>query len=350
MKKKRKILRIVLMALGIPVVAFLAFLGVMTFMDYRPDAVETVQIKGMGTRPVVSDTLSLVSWNIGYCGLGKDQDFFFDGGSNVRPKLEEYKTYQAGVLEQVKQFGDADFILLQEVDITARRSYRNDQVALIAGALPDFCHGFSLNYKTLFVPQPLTEPYGKVFAGIATFANVMPKTANRHRLSPDAGWPVGLFMLKRCFMDFHYPLPNGKELVVVNLHLSAYDDGTVKQEQMDDLKTFLLEEYKKGNYVLAGGDWNQLAPGYVPEEKGKLGIAKINAPDNYPETGWQWAHDNTVSTNRSLEKPYDRETSQTLVIDYFLLSPNIQLQEVQGIDLDFQYSDHNPVRISVVLN
>jgi exonuclease III len=39
----------------------------------------------------------------------------------------------------------------------------------------------------------------------------------------------------------------------------------------------------------------------------------------------------------------------TTVIDYFLLSPNIELLEVKGIDEGFENSDHNPVSMRIKL-
>lgn len=45
-----------------------------------------------------------------------------------------------------------------------------------------------------------------------------------------------------------------KELVIINLHLEAYDDGEGKAEMM---RGIMEEELAKGNYVIAGGDFNQ---------------------------------------------------------------------------------------------
>jgi endonuclease/exonuclease/phosphatase family metal-dependent hydrolase len=47
-----------------------------------------------------------------------------------------------------------------------------------------------------------------------------------------------------------------------------------------------------------------------------------------------------------VDKPYDAAGTYTTVIDYFLLSPNIELTHVNGIADGFAYSDHQPVRMS----
>jgi endonuclease/exonuclease/phosphatase family metal-dependent hydrolase len=52
-----------------------------------------------------------------------------------------------------------------------------------------------------------------------------------------------------------------KYLVLVNLHLEAYDDGEGKKAQTEMLKQILQEEADQGNYVIAGGDFNQTFSG-----------------------------------------------------------------------------------------
>jgi endonuclease/exonuclease/phosphatase family metal-dependent hydrolase len=146
-------------------------------------------------------------------------------------------------------------------------------------------------------------------------------------------------------MELRYPLINGKELVVINHHLSAYDDGTVKQRQMDSLKVKLLSEYKKGNYVVVGGDWNTYPPGYTSnlKNKGKDGIVEKSMPADYPEAGWKYVFDPSIGSNRKLYEPYVKGQTDEVVIDYFLLSPNVYSISCKTVDLGFENSDHQPV-------
>jgi len=354
MAKKRsligRIFRWILYTLLTVIILFGGFLGYMTLRDYKPQPIEDVQIGGnTGLPGTPGDTLTLVTWNIGYGGLGAEQDFFFDGGKNVRPEKNLYEGYLSGIQETIRSLGDNDFLLLQEVDRGSKRSYFRDQATLIAGGNPQYCYGFATNYNSLFVPQPLDNPYGKCYGGIMTLSKFKPAAARRFKLAQDADWPTGLFMLKRCYMEFRYPLANGKSLVIINQHLSAYDDGTVKQRQMDSLKVKLLKEYNDGNYVIAGGDWNQFPPDYKPELSGADGVVAMNVEKNYPEQGWTWAYDPTTTTNRKLNIPYKKGTTEEVIIDYFLLSPNVSTVEVKGIPTDFKNSDHQPVRIRVAL-
>ena len=67
--------------------------------------------------------------------------------------------------------------------------------------------------------------------------------------------------------------------------------------------------------------------------------------------GFSFAFDDSVPTSRLLNEPYSHqpETTQLYVIDGFLLSPNVQVDSVETLDLDFRYTDHNPVLLEATL-
>jgi len=143
-----------------------------------------------------------------------------------------------------------------------------------------------------------------------------------------------------------------KELVVINTHNSAYDDGDLKKQQMTFLKNVLLEEFGKGNYVVVGGDWNQCPPDFdnmtFAPENGDT-YDQVNIDENYLPHGWQWVYDAKVPTNRKLATPYKNGETFTTIIDFFLVSPNIEVEEIKAVDLDFAFSDHQPILMRVRL-
>lgn len=347
----RRFLKISGIFLGIVALAFLSFLGIMSAMDYRPEPVEFVSISGTAQPfPDSARSFSFLSWNIGYAGLGKESDFFFDGGKGVRQTREITEKNARGIYDFLQANDSIDFMMLQEVDQDSKRTYYMDESAEISGLFPDRISSFALNYNCAFVPQPLGNPYGRCVAGLQSLSAYSPFSARRIALAADASWPVGLFMLDRCLLEWKYKLPGDRQLVVYNLHLSAYDDGTVKQQQMDTLKKYITAEYARGNYVVVGGDWNQYPPGYtVPVMKQKDAIAQIGVPADFPEPGWHWGVDRDTPSNRKLETPYDPEKTDRIVIDYFLTSPNIRIDRVKTVDLGFAYSDHQPVLMQVTL-
>jgi len=114
----------------------------------------------------------------------------------------------------------------------------------------------------------------------------------------------------------------------------------------------MLAEYKKGNYVIAGGDWNANPPHFRPKgnyDGNRFVPTKVQMSDKTFPSSWKWAYDATAPTNRQNYKSFVRGENGTTTIDYFILSPNVKLIRVKTIDLNFADSDHNPVYMKVVL-
>lgn len=344
MKKTLKTLFYILLGL---VLAFAVFLVYATLADYKPEPVETIA-KSEGNMVNTNDTLHVFNWNIGYAGLGDDMSFFYDGGEMVRTSKVRTEQNLKAIIEQLANPDTIDFYLLQEVDKKSKRSYRVDQFYEISKILPGYHPYFATNYKVTFVPVPPNRPMGGVLAGLGTYTKQQPFLVNRHAFFGNYGWPKGLFMLDRCFMVLRYKTDNGKELLVINTHNSAYDDGSLRTEQMKMMREFLVQEYKKGNYVMVGGDWNQLPP--KQGAKGKTvkdkHLTRIRIAEDFMPEGWNWLYDETIPTNRMLYETYNKATTGTAVIDYYLLSPNLVPVAQKTIDLNFKSSDHQPVLIS----
>ena len=99
MKLFKIILKIVIAILLMVMVGFGSFLAWATFTDYKPAAVEKLPVTGEGLpSAVMGDTISLLTCNIGYAGLGKEMYFFYEGCKRVRPSAIEYQRYLNGVL------------------------------------------------------------------------------------------------------------------------------------------------------------------------------------------------------------------------------------------------------------
>ena len=352
MKKLLKALLIVVLAVAAAAAGLIAWLSI---AEYKPEAVEAV---GLSTRKEDSPALpagqrlSVLSWNIGYCGLGDNADFFMDGGTSVKSSdASRVETNLEGAHRLLYGENAPDLILLQEVDVDSSRTYHIDQSLRLAGA--NSAH--ALNYSCPFVPYPL-PPIGQVNSGVFTTTDYAVERAERIALPCPFSWPVSAANLKRCLLVSYLPIAGSdKQLVLVNLHLEAYDDGEGKIAQTKQLNEFIQSEYEKGNYVIAGGDFNQVFPGSLdvyPNTHPELWEPGILTDDMLPE-GWSWAYDLSVPSCRLLNQPYDAAdtgNTQHYVLDGFILSPNVTLEQVETLDLGFQYSDHNPVLIQVVLD
>ena len=229
----------------------------MLLSDYKPKEKEIVFA---GEKPeVLNDTieLSLITWNIGYCGLDKDMDFFYDGGTKVFTPKAKCINNLLEVKKFLKQNDSLDFIFIQEVDKGSKRSYYINEYDSLTKALNGYSPFFAKNYDVFFVPVPPATPMGKVLSGLAIFSKFQPSSSVRYSFPGEYGFPKQLFMLDRCFLVNRYPLKSGKELIVINTHNEAFDPGQIRKAQMAYLKDFLLNEYRNGNYIITGGDWNR---------------------------------------------------------------------------------------------
>ena len=316
-----------------------------TYTAYTPANVEVLsQSKKANVYQV--DTLCILSWNIGYGGLDSAMDFFMDGGEKTRQTKEQTERNLTAIAATLAQYTHMDFVFLQEVDVKSRRSYRTDELSELARMLNNHVAYFALNYKAAFVPIPLTSPLGRVESGIATFTRYVPSEVTRFSYPSQESWPVNIFNLKRCFLTLRYKLSSGKELVLVNTHNSAFDNGEQRRVEMEYLKQYLLEQ--DSCYVVVGGDWNHTPPFY-PECAGTDYFKPAPIDSTFMPSGWTWNYDATTPSNRFMNEPYSEGRTQVTILDFFLCSPNVRVLNVQTLDLGFNHSDHNPVTITLVL-
>lgn len=344
--------KIIGIIIAIPLLYVIGNIVLAQWTYFRP---EPIIVLSQSENP---DTLALgtytaMSWNIGYCGLGAKSDFFKDGGKMVRPDKKEFESYFDGVMTAI-QHDSSDFQLLQEVDTFSKRSYFQDQVSFIR-AQGHQSHPFSYfgeNYRVRFVPVPFLEPMGRVQSGLLSLSKYKPYKVERHQLPGEFGFPTQLFFLRRCLLIQYYKMENGKSLIVINVHNSAYDDdGKLKKQEMDYLKNILESEVSKGNYVICGGDWNQCPPDfpYTTLAKGKEGdYFQTNVDSNFLSSGG-WSYDRHTATNRKNDKAYDRSKTFVTIIDFYWHSDNIEMIACKVNDLDFKFSDHQPVKLNFIL-
>ena len=352
----KKLLKSILIIIGIILLCAAALILWLSVTEFKPGDVTDVKIEAnsevSGLTPFLNEEFSVISWNIGYAGLGKDSDFFMDGGENVSSAdQDDVSASLLGIYKTL--YSDADpatIFMLQEVDQNSSRTYGKNEVE----ALGINNSAYALNYSCKFVPYPI-PPIGRVNSGLLTTTVYDIDSAERISLPCPFDWPVSTANLKRCLLVSYLPISGtGSKLVIVNLHLEAYDDGEGKIAQTKQLREFIRSEYEKGNYVIAGGDFNQIFPGgldkYPNTHRENWEPGQIS-DDIMPE-GWTLAYDLETPSCRLLNQPYDpsdTENTQHYVIDGFILSPNVELVSVRTLDEGFTYSDHNPVKLQVRL-
>ena len=368
-KKPKKPWQKILIVLGAliasVVVLFALLVALLTATEYRPKESETltVEMKGEGDKKSIAqgDSLSLLTWNIGYGGLGDNADFFMDGGSMVQTADKKRLRQNLDFIESTIQELAPDVLFLQEIDKRSTRSHQVNEYREMQEKLSTASESYSVdsafatNFKVLFVPYPL-PPIGAVDSGIATFTSLDMVDAERINLPCPFSWPVRTANLKRGLLVSRIPVAQSgdRELVLINLHLEAYDNGEGKIAQTKMLSEILQQEADRGNYVIAGGDFNQFFSSVdvsmYPTYEGNWQCGEINT-EEFAE-GWQFVMDNTVPTCRSLDRPLkgeDPEHFQFYMIDGFIVSDNIAIDELKTLDYGFTATDHNPVSLKVTL-
>ncbi len=342
--KVAKIIGIIVLVL---IVILGIFLGYLTMQEYRPKPEEKQKVPKNDEKISIDDEFTLVTYNIGYGGLSKDADFFMDGGEDVQPESEELVQRNLDGIASILNENEANAYFIQEVDLHSKRSYYiNEKEYLEKETGKEGI--FAYNFKSQIVPYPLPM-IGHVESGLLTLTDNKVDESVRVSLPESFTWPIKTCNLKRCLMKTYLPIEGtDKKLVLVNFHLEAYDSGEGKIKQSKMLADILEEEYEKGNYVIAGGDFNQTFPSVdkypiFDDKNWKPGAID---PESLPE-GFRFAIDDTYPTCRLLNAPYtgSYDTSQVYVLDGFIVSPNVSVSSVNVINTDFEYTDHQPVKV-----
>ena len=352
----KKPLKIICIVVGCVLGAVLLLLAALTVAEYRPADIEPAALSGNGAGAAPQgEPVTILSWNIGYGGLSETADFFMDGGTGVRTQDRQSVTANVGAVCGLISEAQPDIVFLQEADRNSTRSWHIDETALISSAAPYMQTAFANNFKVLYMPYPI--PFmGHIDSGLFTMTRYDAASAERIQLPCPFRWPVSTVNLKRCLLTERIPVEGtDKELVLINLHLEAYDSGEGKIAQTKMLSEYMRHELERGNYVIAGGDFNQTFSNidtsmYPLQGDGlwECGHIDVTAFDD----GWRFLMDTSVPTCRSLDRPYDADDPgfQYYMIDGFIVSDNITVEDMHTLDLGFANSDHNPVAMTFILN
>lgn len=364
-KKKKKgpvakvftVIGIVIAAIVVIALAYVAYV----FISYhRIDDNQALQTSGTAEKQsvAVGQEMLITSYNIGFGAYSDDYTFFMDGGKESWAFSKEAVYNNIGGAMSVIEAKKPDIALFQEVDFDGTRSYHVDECVLVEDAMDKigaYSHIFAQNYDSPFLMYPITQPHGANKAGIMTFAKADLYDGLRRSLPIEEGLSKVLD-LDRCYSKAKVKTDNGKELVIYNLHLSAY---TTKAETAETQLTMVVqdmqEEYDKGNYCIAGGDFNRDLLGNSPEI---FHTAVLDDNWAQPVNMSLFTDDitlvppfqeaNKIASCRNPDKPYE-EGDFVVTVDGFIVSANVEVTYVNVIDAGFKYSDHNPVMMQFVL-
>lgn len=344
-----KVFVVFVMAVTLLFSGTLAYLTI-TDSDFEGSVTLSVTNNQVAEIPI-GESISITTINIGYGGLDETQSSYFEGGKLERSVDKEDIQLNLESLVLNLDSTDSEIFFIQEVDINSSRSHKVDQSGYFRINYPHFGSVFGINHEADFIPLPILRPIGRVKSGLMTMSRYNILKAERHSLFNSDSWPMNLFLMDRCFVETRHPVRNGRELVLINLQLSPYNDREITREmQLRELKNFISSEYLDGNYVIVGGDWSHSLPGTDPmgfdAEEAWPGWLKDLPVDFVPE-GFSWMVDRVTPTKRSLKEPYRPGITFRAVVDGFLVSDNILVESVYTMDNDFANSHHNAVTMKL---
>ena len=368
-KKVIKITGIILLALVIVLAAYIIYLyaSYHRIPDNQELQVEEIsQNTEAGNELTTDKQYSALTYNIGFGAYTPDFSFFMDGGKSSWAKSKD------SVKETIKGAGelvaskDPDFALVQEIDLDATRSYHVNEYSILKENIPAYNCVFAQNYDSAFLFYPFTQPHGKSKAGLALFSKY-PITGSLRRSFPISTSFTKFFDLDRCYSISRVPVDNGKELVIFELHMSAYGNSdAIREGQIRMLSEDMQKEYEAGNYVICGGDFNHDLKAVDTQSKASDADnnTQTDSEDSAEPESWAYPFprselpehfsfcldqlsedekNNLWNSARNADMEYVTGETYTVTLDGFIISDNVECTKYENVNTGYSYSDHDPV-------
>lgn len=229
---------------------------------------------------------------------------------------------------------NSDLYILQEVDIGGTRTWHIDESKIIRDNFADMSYSFAQNYDSPYLFYPITSPHGTNKSGIVAHSRARITDSLRRSFPVQDGFKK-ILDLDRCFNVTRIPADDGRELALINAHLSAYTTyPTVNVRQLEMIYTTMQEEYEADNYVICGGDFNKDLLG--DSSKMFEGVA-LSAEENWctpfpvediPDgISLVAAYDKTdkVPLCRNADIGYEKGKTFVCTVDRFLVTDNVKV-------------------------
>lgn len=376
-KKIIKIIAIVIAAIfALILLVVLGYVIYVAVQYYRiEDNLTLTTSQNASQNVAVGQEYSVVSYNVGFGAYSPEYSFFMDEGvmqdggktCGIYAKGMNKADVEKNVAGQVStlQALNADFCFLQEADENAHRSYNINMVEKFSTELSGYSSTYACNFHTANLFYPFNDPIGIINGGIQTLSRYSIASSVRRSFPVTTDFIDKLFDLDRCFSMHYLPIEGSdKMLVLMNVHMSAYDEGgKIRAQQLEMLNSVLSAEYALGNYVIAGGDFNHclIADHFESDEEALCHYLTEQQVPDWVKTSILHSSEiasgfnivasaDGAATCRGADMPYTKGANYETVIDGFIVSDNIEVTWEGTIDTAYAYSDHNPVKMSFKLN
>ncbi|MGK0328663.1 endonuclease/exonuclease/phosphatase family protein, partial [Polaribacter sp.] len=273
--------------------------------------------------PKNDSIFSIVTYNIGY----------LSGMTNNLPVAKPKELFDKNlqtVLKETKKI-NPDIISFQEIDYNASRSYHINQEEEIANLGYAF-RAKTVNWDERYLPfpyWPISTHFGKVVSGQSIISKYPLKEQERIVLSRVANAPFyrNAFYLERLAQVVKVVL-NGKDVILINIHLEAFEKETRVQQFQEVLNIF--NQYSSKYPTILLGDFNSRA-----RDENAI-VQKIFAMKDIGNAAFDM---NNPGNTFDTKNPYER-------IDYIFYTKN-SIEYISGKVLNEfeQASDHLPIEM-----
>jgi endonuclease/exonuclease/phosphatase family metal-dependent hydrolase len=313
--------------LVIIIIAFIAFFFWASSSTLNSTEYKVVSELENKVKPENDTVFSIVTYNIGY----------LSGMTNNRaiekPK-QLFDNNMNKVLLETKNV-NPDIIAFQEIDYNASRSYDVNQETEIA-ALGFNYAARAVNWDERYLPfpyWPIKMHFGKVVSGQSIISKYPLKEHQRIVLQRVESEPFyrDAFYLERLAQVVKVVL-NGQEVVLINIHLEAFDKAT-RVNQFEEVLA-IFNKYKNDYPTILLGDFNSTA-----RDKDAV-IQKMFAMKGVGNAAFDM---NNLGNTFDTKNPFER-------IDYIFYTKN-SIEYISGKVLNQfeQASDHLPVEMQFKL-
>jgi endonuclease/exonuclease/phosphatase family metal-dependent hydrolase len=280
-----------------------------------------------------ADTFSIITFNIGYLS-GMTNNISVDRSADL---FTQNLNKSLSLFQQIKP----DFIALQEVDINSDRSFNTNQVSEILTHQPFRFSATVVNWNKTYVPfpyWPIRQQFGQIISGQAVLSQypIVKNEIIPMEKPVDNPFYYNAFYLDRLAQITTIKI-NGKELVIINVHLEAFHANTRDLQVKQILKAF--HTYSQNYPVIVCGDFNSTPPG-----------AKLPYQDDHVIQ--TLLADSEMEMAINLEQNQDNERANYTFnsdqpdkrLDYVFYNPKfIQMLDARVLHEANQVSDHLPV-------
>ena len=205
------------------------------------------------------NSLKVMTWNIRY-GAARIPWFEDSCGDRVHMTESEVTSHLDSISTYINaEIDTIDILLLQEVDVSSKRSAYIDQVQYLLDKTYFNFAIYGSMWKSDFIPS---GGLGKVDVGVAILSRWPLSEAERIQLSlrEDQAAYEKYFYLRRCMVKAKMEIPGWDNLYVVDIHAVSFSTDNTKQKHIVEYKNVLDDLTDLEFYFVTGGDLNAIPP------------------------------------------------------------------------------------------